>query len=256
MANPHCTWDSTNGRSWLSRLRLAIGNCFQCSFAPVVSPDDGEYPSADACTPPLRAFTWPDGIFPSPRSGRLGGKCPPRGDPSARWFVGGMSSSWNRMRFAGALLSIFVMVARTALNHKLAVMFWHYSGICKSEAPCCLRKASMCRNMVTLAGTTGTTVYKIKSKQLSYGYYSIQNSTWELHWIWLRTKLKSPRECIERAVAAATSSMFNSQGMKLISGSTSRVCLMRSCASFIEGRRCLLLMGGCGGILITLLRCE
>ncbi len=40
--------------------------------------------------------------------------------------------------------------------------------------------------------------------------------------------------------------------MKLISGSVSRVCLMMSCVSLVAGI-VLILLGGCGGILITLL---
>ncbi len=59
---------------------------------------------------------------------------------------------------------------------------------------------------------------------------------------------KRPHAWAERAVAAATSWMFKSQLMKLISGSTSRVCLMRSCVSCVEG---IVVLGG--GILITLL---
>ena len=48
--------------------------------------------------------------------------------------------------------------------------------------------------------------------------------------------------------------MFNSQGMKLISGSVSKVCLMLSCVSLVAGI-VLIVVGWVGGILITLLRC-
>ena len=44
-----------------------------------------------------------------------------------------------------SLMSIFIMVALIALNHKLGRIFWHSVGICKSEAPCLRRKLSTCR---------------------------------------------------------------------------------------------------------------
>ncbi len=44
------------------------------------------------------------------------------------------------------LMSIFIMVALIALNHKLGRIFWHSVGICKSEAPCFRRKLSTCRD--------------------------------------------------------------------------------------------------------------
>ncbi len=74
------------------------------------------------------------------------------------------------------------------------------------------------------------------------------------HCFWFKTRLKSPRAWRLRAFVTATTWMFNSQGMKLISGSVSRVCLMMSCVSLVEGTVWSLL-GECGGILITLLRC-
>ncbi len=43
-----------------------------------------------------------------------------------------------------SLMSIFIMVALIALNHKLGVIFWHSVAICKSEAPCFRRKLSTC----------------------------------------------------------------------------------------------------------------
>ena len=58
--------------------------------------------------------------------------------------MGGMSSSRNRM-LSDSLMSIFIMVALIALNHKLGVIFWHSVGICKSEVPCFRRKLSTCR---------------------------------------------------------------------------------------------------------------
>ena len=58
---------------------------------------------------------------------------------------GGMSSSRKRM-LSDSLMSMFIMVARIALNHKLGRIFWHSMGICKSEAPCFRRKLSMCRD--------------------------------------------------------------------------------------------------------------
>ncbi len=70
------------------------------------------------------------------------------------------------------------------------------------------------------------------------------------HWVGFKTRLKRPRAWTERAVAAATSWMFNSQLMKLISGSISRVCLMQSCVSCVEGS--VVFWAG-GGSLITLL---
>ncbi len=62
------------------------------------------------------------------------------------------------------------------------------------------------------------------------------------HWVGFKTRLKRPRAWTERAVAA--------QLMKLIYGSTSRVCLMRSCVSCVEG---IFVLWVGGGILITLL---
>jgi hypothetical protein len=52
-----------------------------------------------------------------------------------------MSSSRKRM-LSGSLMSIFIMNALIALNHKLGVLFWHSVGICRSEAPCFRRKLS------------------------------------------------------------------------------------------------------------------
>ena len=46
-----------------------------------------------------------------------------------------MSSSRKRM-LSDSLMSIFIMVALIALNHRLGRIFWHSVGIRKSEAPC------------------------------------------------------------------------------------------------------------------------
>ena len=64
--------------------------------------------------------------------------------------MGGMSSS-RKMMLSDSLMSIFIMVALIALNHKLGRIFWHSVGICKSEAPCFRRKLLTCRATLVIS---------------------------------------------------------------------------------------------------------
>ena len=73
------------------------------------------------------------------------------------------------------------------------------------------------------------------------------------HWAVFRTRPRRPwSPAIVRPDVDATSWTFSSQLMKLISGSVSRVCLMLSGVSFIEG---IVVLGWVVVLLLTLLRC-
>jgi hypothetical protein len=71
-----------------------------------------------------------------------------------------MSSSRKRM-LSDSLMSIFIMVALIALNHRLGRIFWHSVGICKSEAPCFRRcRATLGDEIIkTVASCIGVVVF-------------------------------------------------------------------------------------------------